>query len=151
MSEKPTSWQFHHVGAVVRDVDKAVKVFESLGMGPFGSMALPGKVTEETVYGKPMSFTLKVATAHLGPIELELIQPLKDAPIQEEYLADKGNDGFNHIGFKVKNFAQGEAWMLKEGFKAIQTRKRTSGVETAYFDTDKVGGVITELWQPPTK
>ena len=145
---KPFS-RIHHVGVVVRDIDKAIEYYESLGIGPFKSMTLPGEITEQKLYGKPDKFILKGAVADIGEIEIELIQPVENAPVQEKFLQSRG-EGINHLGFKVENVDEEEAELLKKDFNNIQGRRRSSGVVTGYYDTDRVGGVIVELWQPPT-
>ena len=146
---KPFS-MIHHVGVVVRDIDKAIEYYESLGIGPFKFMTLSGEITEQTLYGKPDEFVLKGAVADIGEIEVELIQPVDNAPVQEKFLESRG-EGINHLGFKVEDVEEEESGLLKKGFNNIQGRKRTSGVVTGYFDTDRVGGVIVELWQPPNE
>ena len=60
-------------------------------------------------------------------------------------------EGINHLGFKVDEVVEVEADLVQKGFSAIQHRRRTSGIVTAYFDTDRVGGVIFEFWQPPAE
>ncbi len=142
--------KIHHFGVVVKDMDKAVEYFQSLGIGPFKSLSIPGEVTETTVYGKTMNFKLKAVVAKMGSIEMELIQPVEDAPIQEEFLKNRG-EGINHLCFKVADYDREAAKLIEKGFNVIQGRKRTSGIKTGYFDTHRVGGVITELWQPPTE
>ena len=150
MAEKSAFTKIHHIGVVVRDLDKAIKYYESLGIGPFESMKLPGEITEQTVYGKSTEFELKSAVTKIGSVELELIQPIKGAAVQEDFLKSKG-EGINHIGFKVEDFEKEKAKLVKKGFNAILYRNRSSGIKTAYFDTDKVGGVMMEVFQPPTK
>jgi len=142
--------KLHHIGVVVRDIDQAIKYYESLGIGPFKFMSIPGEVTEQTVYGKPTDFVLKGAVAKMGTVEIELIQPVENAPIQVDFLESRG-EGINHVGFKVDDVDKVRAEMVNKGFNAIQDRRRTSGIVTAYFDTDRVGGVIFEFWQPPTE
>lgn len=142
--------RIHHVGVVVKDIDNAISFYESMGMGPFNShFTVPGVPTEHTVYGKPIDFKVKAAVADLGTTEFELIQPVEQALVQEDFLRKHG-EGINHIGFRVQDVDRETAELAKKGFTAVQTRRRSSGIVTAYINTDKVGGVMFELFQPPT-
>lgn len=150
MAEKLPFSNLHHIGIVVKDMDKAIEYYESLGIGPFKPLTISGDNIEQSAYGKPTNRKLKNMGTHVGPVELEVIQPVEDAAVQEDFLKRRG-EGVNHIGFKVKDFDSVRAELEKKGFKAIQTRSTTSGMKSAYFDTDKVGGVQIEIWQPPAK
>jgi hypothetical protein len=81
--EKKTSSRFtytklHHVGVVVRDIDKAIAYLESIGIGPFeawdgqkvGSVKFNGKL-----HGKSATWTTKVSNANLPEVQLELLEP----------------------------------------------------------------------------
>jgi 4-hydroxyphenylpyruvate dioxygenase-like putative hemolysin len=140
---KPTSWTFHHVGVVVRDLDKAMKYFQSIGIGPF--TANPSEVaTDRKVYGKPANIKLKGAEAQLGPIKFELIQPVEGESVQKEFLENKG-EGMNHIGFIVDDLETEVRKLEKKGFSVISSGKIPPSGGFAYVGTNKVGGVIIEL------
>ncbi|MFC1992856.1 VOC family protein [Chloroflexota bacterium] len=150
MPEESPFANLNQIGIVVNDIDKAVRYYESLGFGPFQATTIPGETVNETVYGRPSARKLINMITHIGVIEIEISQPVEDAPIQEDFLREKG-EGINHIGFQVKDVAKEQAKLEKKGFKVIQSRKFSSGAEFVYFDTNKVGGVIMELGQLPTK
>ena len=140
----------HHVGFVMRDVDAAVAYFEGLGFGPFGPLKLSGERTERTVYGKPATYKLKNSGAHIGgtKVELEFLQPLENAPIQEEFL-DRRGEGANHFGFKVAGVDAETEKLQQKGFGVIFTVRFTSGTVCKYIDTRGRGGMLVEFWQPP--
>ncbi|MDD4877111.1 MAG: VOC family protein [Dehalococcoidales bacterium] len=150
MVEKSTFANLHHIGVVVSDLDKAIQYYEELGIGPFKSMKLPGTITEQTMLGKNMDYQIRSASVRLGPIEIELIQPVENALLQEEFLAKHG-EGINHIAFKVENFDKERAKLEKKGLKIVMYRNRSSGIKAAYFDATEVGGVIFEVFQPQTE
>jgi len=149
-------WKFHHVGILVNSIGKAIEHFRSLGVGPFppfiGGPEGPQTVIFKTVRGKPSDYDmdLRLAESGMGQAGIELIQPLKGDSIYDEFLEKKG-EGVHHIAFLVNDLDKEIAEMAERGFKVLQTGGRESeGIalgKWAYFDTDKVGGVVTELIQ----
>ena len=135
--------KFDHVGVVVRDLDKAIEYYQSLGMGPFEKRTIDTPA-DKTMYGKPAGFKLKMAIAPLGPIRLEIIEASDGAILQQEFLENKG-EGINHIAFAVGDLEKEKAKLMMKGLKVILTIKLPTGAECAYFDTRQVGGVIMEL------
>jgi methylmalonyl-CoA/ethylmalonyl-CoA epimerase len=141
-------WKFGHVCLVVKDMNKAIKHFESLGVGPFppligGKEGMP--LTEQTYRGKTSEYDmdLRLCRGGMGGMDIELIQSLKGRSIYDEFLEEKG-EGMHHVCYNVDNLEKEIADMKKAGFKVIQTGG-IAAVKWAYFDTDKVGGMITEL------
>ncbi|MBA7467355.1 MAG: hypothetical protein GH158_02750 [Dehalococcoidia bacterium] len=144
------NWKFHHVSVVVRDMAKAMKFYEALGIGPFPPLLGPqGKVSlvNKTLHGKPAVWELDLRHAEggVGDLIFELIQPLEgDTPVKD-FLEKKG-EGIQHIGFFVDDMEQETAKMAEKGFKITQSGE-TPTVKWAYFGTDAVGGVSIELMQ----
>ncbi len=144
------NWKFHHVSVVVRDMAKAMKFYEALGIGPFPPLLGPqGKVSlvNKTLHGKPADWELDLRHAEggVGNLTFELIQPLEgDTPVKD-FLEKKG-EGIQHIGFFVDDMEQETAKMAEKGFKITQSGE-TPTVKWAYFGTDAVGGVSIELMQ----
>ena len=143
--EKSAFSKIDHVGVVVRNLDKAIDYYQSLGLGPFRQKDI-SVLTDKKMYGKPTDFELKMATAQMGPIMIELIQPVEEAPVQEEFLESKG-EGINHIAFSVDDLDKEEAKLVEKGLEVILSVRRTTGGGGSYFDTREVGGVIMELIQ----
>jgi len=144
------NWKFHHVSVVVRDMEKAIKFYEALGIGSFPPLLGPqGKVPlgNKTLHGKPAEWELDLRHAEggVGDLTFELIQPLEgDTPVKE-FLTEKG-EGIQHIGFFVDDIEQETAKMAEKGFKITQSGE-TPTVKWAYYGTDAVGGFSIELMQ----
>ena len=145
--DEKSSWKFHHFGAVVEDLEKAIVHFEDLGIGPFTPNPSEG-VKERKVYGKTADIKLKGAVTKLGPLEFELIQPVRGKSVQKVFLDTKG-EGINHIGFIVQDLEKEVARLEQMGFAAISTGRIPDNGGFAYFKTDSVGGVFIELIEPP--
>ena len=83
---------FVQIGVIVRDLDRTVKVLsEVFGLGPFRTIMWPPPDRadfERTYRGKPGDFTSRMAFTEIGPIELEIIQPLTGESTLTEFLND---------------------------------------------------------------
>ncbi|MBN2238415.1 MAG: VOC family protein [Dehalococcoidales bacterium] len=141
-------WKFGHVALIVKDMEAAIKHFEALGVGPFppmigGPEGMP--LTEGTVRGEPVEYDidLRICRGGYGGIDLELIQPLKGRTIYDEFL-ERCGEGMHHVCYNVDDIEKEIAEMQAAGFNVLQTGG-IQGVKWAYFDTDRVGGMITEL------
>ena len=138
------SWKIMQVGVVVRDMDKAIKRLESLGIGPFESMALPPD-REEWYRGQPRKVNVKISMAQVGDVQLELIEPLEGDSPHREFLDSKG-EGVQHIMFSVEDFDKETARLTEGGAIELLRAKFPGGPELAYLDLN-VGGIIVELVQ----
>lgn len=147
------NWKFMHASIVVKDMEKAIKYFETLDVGPFPAfLGGPGmKFAGKTVRGKQVDYDmdLRLATSQLGGIGFELIQPLKGDTVYTEFLEKKG-EGLHHLAFGVEDFDVEVEDMKKRGFKVVQTGAMGPS-RWAYFDTDKLGGMLIELCETPKK
>ena len=143
-------WKFHHISVVVRDMEKATKFYEALGIGPFPPLLGPeGTVPLEnrTLRGEAADWELDLRHAEggVGDLTFELIQPLEgDTPVKE-FLEKKG-EGIQHIGFFVDDIDKETAKLAEKGFKQTQSGE-TPTVKWAYYGTDAVGGFSIELMQ----
>ena len=147
MSPKGFS-KLEHLGVIVRDLDKAIRFYESLGIGPFEEMSadVMSGLTDKTMYGVSVDFELRAAVAKMGGVNLELIQPVKDAPLMENFLKTKG-EGIHHLGFLVDNLEEETVKLTGKGCRIILSVKLPDGRGAVYLDTGKVGGVVTEFLQ----
>jgi len=154
----------YQVAAVVRDMGRAIKYYQSLGIGPFSSDT--GIVAKyRMVRGKPTpEVRLDIREAYIGPWSFELIQPAEDPKgesIQTEILKSKG-EGFIHICFLVDDLEKEVVKLDKKGAKVLSSGKYPVGATGdidiegeeyrryptfVYMDTRKFGGFIFEVVQ----
>ena len=143
------NWKFNHTGVVVRDMEKAIEYYKALGIGPFPPAIGPEGIPlfGQTVRGEQCDYEmdLRYADGGVGGLGFELIQPLKGESIYKEFLGKKG-EGIHHLAFTVSDLDTEIIRMAEKGFKVIQTGQTSRG-KFAYFDTDKIGGTVTELVQ----
>jgi len=132
------NWKFNHIGAVVRDVDEAVEYYQSLG--------IVDKATDRiTMEGKKAKLIGR--SIHIGPLMIELWQPVRGETAQQEFLNSRG-EGVNHIAFNVDDLAKERAKLVEKGIPVVFSVKAQEG-DMAYFDARKVGNILIELIQPP--
>lgn len=132
-----------HVGVIVRDLEKSVALYEStFGIGPFRRVELK---REGIFRGQPTTFSCKIALAELGPVNLELIEPLEGPSTWAEHLATKG-EGLHHLGFAVANLEQARARLAEQGIPLLQSAMTERG-GFAYFDPDATTGIVFEMFQ----
>jgi len=146
-SEKSPFSQLHHVTVVVKDIERAVKFYSSVGIGPFvapDSHVFPKK----TLWGEPITFKLIIKEAQIGSAVLQLVQHVKGEGLYKEF-ADNRGEGVQHLGFTVDDIDMAEKKAVKLGLKVSQRGRREDGSGYTYFDTEEPGGVVLEIRQDP--
>jgi Glyoxalase/Bleomycin resistance protein/Dioxygenase superfamily len=144
--------EFVQIGAVVQDIDQSMKVLaEVFGIGPWRVILWPpaGRADMDRIYyGQPAEFTARMAFAELGPIEIELIQPLTGESIWADYLAEHG-PGLHHIRFNVPEM---EPIIEHVAAHGIGVTQRANGIRPgtswANFDTERLVGFTIEVMKP---
>ena len=135
-------WEAHHIGVIVKDMDKAVEHYKSMGIVTVGR-ELPAVQTRQGA-------KVKARWAQMGPLLLELFQPIEGEDIQLEFLREHG-EGIAHIGFTVADIDAEVDKLVSNGVKLLFRIDHPTGTRIAYFDTRQVGGFIIELVQPSDK
>lgn len=74
---------------------------------------------------------MKVAIAPLGPIELELIQPLAGKSVYYDFLAKSGG-GFHHLAYNVSDLSEALNMLRDLGMNVTMSGAR-KGVRFAYL------------------
>lgn len=142
-----------HLGWAVRDIDKTVKNFEDLGLGPWRRYVLgetgTGHDFAHRAYEGGMKNRAEVALARWGAIVVELFQPI-NMPIVSDFL-EKHGEGIWHFGYSVsrEQFDATLAEMEKKGIKVTGHSQYKNGVRMAFLDPDKTGGIIFQLHDTP--
>ena len=135
--------------AVVRDIQKSMEEYwKILGIGPWNVYTFsPETIREFTLHGQPVkhSFEFIVATAWVGEIQFELVQPAKGPTICESFLKEKG-EGFHHIKEKVDDDEIEETLkkFKEKGINVIQSGKFDEDV-FYYLNTEPTLGILYEI------
>jgi catechol 2,3-dioxygenase-like lactoylglutathione lyase family enzyme len=142
-----------HLGWAVRDLDKTIKTFEGLGLGPWRYNILgdtkPSLAFETRDDGGGMEQRAKIALARWGAMVVELFEPI-NFPVVEKFLETHG-EGIWHFGYSVsaEQFDATIAEVQKQGIDVIGTSLRKNGVRMAFLDPEKTGGVMFQLHDCP--
>ncbi len=144
MAEKSLFTNFGQVGIIVKDIEKAAANLAKIGIGPFGPLDAEPTVRWEA-WGKPTEVKLKMSFANIGPLEIELIEPISDS-MQKNYLDNQG-EGIQHFSFFVDDIDTVVAEMAEKGYKVVQRGWRPTKGGYAFFDTEADCGFMLEVIQ----
>jgi len=129
-----------NITVVVKDIDKTTEFLSRVcGIGPWETMEY-APTKDELMVGEP--FKLKFAFATLGPIVLQLTQPLEGKTLWSEFLESKG-EGLHNLFYSVPNWEEVVAKFKEQGSR-ILAGGSLDGKRWCIFDT-RPGGIIIEL------
>ena len=147
-SKKSALSQLHHVAIVVSDIEKAIKYYSSIGLGPFESYPPITDYIKINVPDESAFYNLKIKVVQAGPVSIQLIQPGEGKTIYRDFLEKRG-EGVFHLGFVVDDIEQEEAELQKLGLKVLSSGRRADGSGFTYFYTSEIGGVNVLIRQNP--
>jgi methylmalonyl-CoA/ethylmalonyl-CoA epimerase len=138
------------IGIVVRDLDAAMRRYEDdYGIGPWSVFQIKSEdVKDWRENGRRVEPSTRAATAMVGRVQWELIQPLDDKSIFAQFLAEKG-EGVHHIAVATANFDETLAAEAKRGNELVLSAELSgeySGIKVAYLGTQRDLGVILEVF-----
>src|SRR5512135_3650198 len=141
-----TPCELVQVGIVVRDMDRTVKYLtEIFGLGPFRFVTYPpdGRTDMALTYrGEVGHFSHRLAFARLGPIELELIQPLEGESALTEFLRKHG-EGIQHIRFNTADLKPLLAYLSEKGVEPLMSGSGLRpGTKWVHMDTEADAGFV---------
>lgn len=138
--------QICQVGYIVRDIEAAMQRWVSIGVGPW-FYRKESPVTEFNYYGKPSKLPrMAIALANSGGVQIELIQPLNDAPSLYLDMLDAGAEGVQHVAYWTETEFDKYCDDLKErGFKEGHSGRMGRSGRFAYFVHDDVPGTVVEI------
>lgn len=148
-----------HVGIACRDLEQAVDRYCSV----FGLTVVSREIIEEQGVREAM---LLVAAAEPGTEEapvfspgggagasyIQLLEPLSPGTPVGKFLARRG-EGVHHIGYAVDDVRSALAEVGGTGIRIIDERPRhgSLGASIAFLHPADLGGVLTELVEPPKR
>jgi catechol 2,3-dioxygenase-like lactoylglutathione lyase family enzyme len=122
-----------HIGVVVKDMNKALEFYRSLGVGPFDKSGTPGK--NQTLHGKSLvGGKTNMIMGKIGNLGIQITQPLEPPSISFEFLKEIG-EGINHIAYKVDDIKRVTAEVKKKGYEIIFTSEYVAGGGEIYINT----------------
>jgi methylmalonyl-CoA/ethylmalonyl-CoA epimerase len=133
--------KLHHVCIVVKDIEAAVRYYESVGIGPWTQFpSMDGFVLDG--YDRDSFLKLTYKFANLENIQLQLCQPGEGDTPQKRFLESHG-EGVFHLGFAVPDVDVAESNALGAGLSILGRGRLPDGSGFTYFDTSEVGAGTT--------
>ena len=142
--EKSSFGKFHHVGAIVKDMNKTIAQLAIIGIKPTG---MPnGQDTMELQFkgefkGKPAEWGVKICMLKMGALDIELLQPTSGNSVLHEFI-DKGLEGIHHVAYIVEDVEKEAAACIKQGAKVVTSGRTPRG---GFYYLEIGGGIIVEL------
>ena len=132
-----------HVGIACRDLEASIAHYETV----LGLRVVFREVNEEQGVTEAM---LHVADGPDGGSYVQLLQPTGPATPVGKFLERRG-EGLHHIAYGVPDIATAMAAMNAAGIRVTSERPRHGAMGTliAFLHPVSMGGVLTELVQPP--
>ena len=140
--------KLHHLSVVVRNLEKAIQFYESMGIGPFEDYPPLTEYIKLNVPDETGFFNLKFKVAQVGDIQIQLCQPGEGKSPYKDFLEKKG-EGVYHLGFVVDDIDDSEASLKKLGLSVLSSGRRVDGSGFSYFDTAEKAGVVLLVRQSP--
>lgn len=140
---------------IVPDLDKAVENYwKVFGIGPW-SFYTYGKplVKRMTRNGEPTEYKMRVALANVGPMRIELIEPLEGDTVYQEFV-DKHGYGVHHIGVLTDSMVESLDRAHKAGLTMTQDGSGFGPDKDghyAYLDTEALIGTTIEIIERPKR
>ena len=129
--------ELDHLGIAVHSIDKARKLYESLGLHV---------VHEETVEHEHV----RTALIPAGDARIELIEPTTpDSPVGR-FLTKRG-EGLHHVALHVEDISAALETLKAQGARLISEDIQTGAGGHLYFfvHPSSAGGVLLEICQDP--
>jgi methylmalonyl-CoA/ethylmalonyl-CoA epimerase len=134
------------IGIVTGDLERAIRAWsDRYGVGPWRIREFgPENVADQV----PDPFSMRLATARVGTVDLELIQPLDEASDYARSLRrHHGADHMHHMLFRTADFAAAIDGFARAGVEQAMAGT-TDGSRFIYFDTERELGTRIELLGP---
>ncbi len=143
--------ELFQAGIVVKDVEASMKLYRDLlGIDEWAVITIDHNLCSLTYRGKPSQHSFRAAMATVGPLMIELLQPLEGQGTYSEFL-EKYGEGVHHLGHVIVPDLDGTLDKLtKAGFVVVETGEPAgSGGDHkwAYVDTTPALGYILEFSQ----
>jgi methylmalonyl-CoA/ethylmalonyl-CoA epimerase len=144
----PLLTRLDHVGIACRDLRRAIDMYRET----FGLEVVSLEENQEQGVREAM-LAVGPAGAGVGALGVgyvQLLEPLSpDTPVGK-FLARRG-EGLHHVGYGVSDIGEALATVAGTGIRLVDERPRhgSMGASIAFLHPADLGGVLTELVQPP--
>jgi methylmalonyl-CoA/ethylmalonyl-CoA epimerase len=149
----PLLTRLDHVGIACRDLRRAIEVYrETFGLGVLSLEENEEQGVREAMLAVGPSGSTGAGPGSLGVGYIQLLEPLSpDTPVGR-FIARRG-EGIHHVGYGVADIKEVLATVAGTGIRLVDERPRhgSMGASIAFLHPGDLGGVLTELVQPPSQ
>jgi methylmalonyl-CoA/ethylmalonyl-CoA epimerase len=143
------------IALVVEDLDRAVERYGKVfGVGPWYFYSYGKPLVKRMSYkGKPADYSMRIAMAQLGSLNIELIEMGEGPTVYADFVTKHGF-GVHHIGVQVDDADAAIALAKDAGIEMLQDGSGfgwEGDGHFAYLDTEASIGVMIELREAPRK
>jgi len=141
------------VAIIVEDLEQAVENYYRLfGIGPWHFYTYGKPLVQRMSYhGQESEYRMRIALSYLGPLRIELIEPLEGDTVYADFVREHGY-GVHHLGLLVEDMGAAVAQAEEAGLNMIQDGSGfglDGDGHYAYLDTEEAIGVTLELIERP--
>ena len=131
------------ITSVVSDVDRTAEFYgRAFGIGPFEVQEIDAR--HAVWNGRPMPTRLRIASAPLGPCEMELIEVVGGRPPHADFLETHG-EGMNHLNLDYRDAEAYLGRMLTLHVNGIHHFWGFPHSGFCYVESEKIGGITFEV------
>ncbi len=138
-----TNLKVDQFGYVYKDIEKQARIWETHFSMPKFNM-LPPYAAHANYRGKETEITIKIGFSRNFNVQIELIQLIEGECIYKEFL-DQGKEGLQHISCSVENIESQIDHFKRLGYEMVHYGVAFGNRMVAYFDTEKVLGIMLEI------
>jgi methylmalonyl-CoA/ethylmalonyl-CoA epimerase len=147
----PLLTRLDHVGIACRDLRRAIDMYrETFGLEVVSLEENQEQGVREAMLAVGAAGAAGGGVGALGVGYVQLLEPLSpDTPVGK-FLARRG-EGLHHVGYGVSDIREALATVAGTGIRLVDERPRhgSMGASIAFLHPADLGGVLTELVQPP--
>jgi methylmalonyl-CoA/ethylmalonyl-CoA epimerase len=131
------------ITSVVGDIDRTVEFYgKAFGLGPFEVHDVDA--ADATWHGRAAPTRLRIASAPLGPCEMELIEVVAGRPPHAEFLEREG-EGMNHLNLDYRDAESYLGRMLTLHIQGVHHFWGFPHSGFCYVESDRIGGITFEV------
>jgi Glyoxalase/Bleomycin resistance protein/Dioxygenase superfamily len=138
-------YSYMQLAFIVDDVVTAANRWADVhGVGPF--FVLPDRGPMVVRYhGTEAELHTRIAVSQAGPLQIELIEQLSDAPSVYRDIYGLGESGAHHLCTMTRDYDRTAAHYADKGYALIAEMDAPGLGRVGYIDTFKDFGLITEI------
>ncbi len=150
----PPFGEVHHLGWVVKDLDKTMEYWKKIGITDFKVIKNKRSRDNYIYRGTKMNAEYHVAFLYIGDVMIEMFEPVKGGSPYSEFLESHG-EGIQHVAFSLNSYEELKSQVKRLQGLGIEIQEQghwETDEGNAYFyymDASHIGGLFFELMYNP--